>query len=739
VRIFSRTCLVVAGALVGLACSQQSQDPLVEIRKLQEEGRYAATVDPLRRLVDEDPSRIEAQYLLGTALLRSGNGGLAVWPLRVAAQTPEYAIEARLMLAQAMLESRTAPDAIKVLDEVLEKEPDNVRALVMRIQGYQAVGRNEDALADIKRVLELDPDNIPVLVPRVTALIASKKIDEAEAAIEDARKRLDAAGGEVDPSARPMLCIARGLFAFEKGEREVAEKQYEECLKLFPDNTFVVNESVSFYAMLGQQDRGIDLLKAALERTGNSAFRVALANWMKAFGNTDEEERLLREQAETEQTVEAWFRLADLYVGRDDFDKALDAFDRAIALSPNPPEPLRFAYADTLVQAKQYDKARKVVEGLDQSVFRDLITGRILLAEGDPRGALASFEKGILLWPNSAAARFLAGQAAEQIGDFDRAVSEYRESVRADASRTTAGLELAALYSAQGHNLDALDAIQRYLQANPGDLDGTIAAIRIAHKTRRYGIATEGLNRLSEMPGQAARATAEHATLLAEGSPDGASVAVKTIEEAKLDLTDPANVVALRTLLTYLGELGQHAKAQEQISSALRAHPDVAEFHELDGTVLEAAGKPAEQVRAEFNRALELDPNEVGATIGLAELATKAGDIDSAVALYDQAAALDTEHADAALAAAKLELDRGRTAEAKQRLEAILTAHPREANASIDLARILAEQGEFEASLDQAHRAEWLKAPDADKTIAWIEGLRAKQGEAGDTPAASKL
>jgi len=94
---------------------------------------------------------------------------------------------------------------------------------------------------------------------------------------------------------------------------------------------------------------------------------------------------------------------------------------------------------------------------------------------------------------------------------------------------------------------------------------------------------------------------------------------------------------------------------------------------------------------------------------------------------------------DAALAAAKLELDAGRTAQAKQRFEAILTAHPRETRASIALARILAEQGEFDASLEQAHRAEWLRAPEAEETLAWIEGLRAQRGDAGNAPASSKL
>ena len=177
-RIFSRKTLAIGVALLGLACGQ-AEDPLVEIRKLHEEGRYVATIDQLRILVDQDPSRAEAQFLLGSALLFSGNGGLAVWPLRVAAKTPEYAIEARMLLARSMLESRTAPDSIPIIDELLEIEPENIPALILRIQAYQATGRNEDALVEIERVLELDPDNVHVLVPRVTGLIATQQIEEA--------------------------------------------------------------------------------------------------------------------------------------------------------------------------------------------------------------------------------------------------------------------------------------------------------------------------------------------------------------------------------------------------------------------------------------------------------------------------------------------------------------------------------------------------------------------------------
>ncbi len=434
-RIFSRNYLAICAALLslllGLACGQD-EDPMVEIRRLHEEGRYAASVDQLRILVDRDPSNAEAQFLLGSALLLSGNGGLAVWPLRAATRSPKYAIEARMLLARSMVESRTAPDAIPVINEVLELEPENIPAMVLRIQAYQATGKNDEALADIERVLELDPEQHPR---------SGSPRDGAD------RNGTDRRGGDCDRGgarttrqygrggragvSRDVVCRARHVCPREGGERG-RRGPIRKCLEQFPGQPMVVQETARFYEMIGQPDRAIEILEEAYELTGNSIFRMALAQRMKRAGDAEEQERLLRLEAEERPSTTAWFTLADFHVGRDEFDKALEAFDHALAMSPNPPETLLFAYADTLVQAEQFDKARSLVEGFEQATLRDLILGRILLAQGDPAGALVSFESGILLWPNNPAARFLAGQAAERMGDFDRAISEYRESIRAN-------------------------------------------------------------------------------------------------------------------------------------------------------------------------------------------------------------------------------------------------------------------------------------------------------------------
>jgi tetratricopeptide (TPR) repeat protein len=213
---------------------------------------------------------------------------------------------------------------------------------------------------------------------------------------------------------------------------------------------------------------------------------------------------------------------------------------------------------------------------------------------------------------------------------------------------------------------------------------------------------------------------------------------VKTIEESDVDLTDPVNAAALRVLLSNLAALGEHGKAAERIESALAAQPEIAVFHELSGRVLSAAGKPPEKARESFDRALELDPEHAEALIGLAELSAQAGEVDAARALYDRAIDLGPKDPAAVLAAASLAVDAGRTADAQKRFEAVLAEYPREADAAIGLARIRAEQGEFEASLDYARWADWLRSPEAEETLGWIEGLRAQRGETGDAPVASE-
>ncbi len=707
--------------IVALACTQQPVDPLVEIQRLQQAGQFASSVAPLRELLDRDPSNAEANFLLGTALMQTGDSGVAVWPLRRASEAPEYAVEANLLLAQAMLESRTAADAIEAVDRVLAIEPDHVGALALRVRTLMADGAIEEALAEIDRVLELDPDNLAVLVPRVTGLIATEKIAEAEVALETARMRIANAQERVPPGMQARLCIAGGMFAFEKGEQQTAESLYAECLEKFPTDPLVVTESVEFHDRIGERERATEILKNAAESPEGGAFRVALARRLGALGSPMEEERLLREAAEQNPSLLSWFTLADFLVRRGDFGSAITSFEKAMALRSDPPAKLRFAYADTLIQAGRYDDALGVAAGLEQQELRELIRGRALLARGDPQGALAAFEAGIRLWPNNAAGRFFAGVAAERIGDFERAVSEYRESIRADAAQTSAGLELARLYFARGQLDDAMASAGRYVRSHQTDPEGYLIIIRIAHQTGSKDVVADGLRRLRELRGQTAVAAAEEATLISSGR--GPAPAVEAIERSGLDLSDSDNAPVLRAMLAQLALLGEVDRASALVKAALNAAPDEAVFHEFYARLLLASDST--QARAAFERAVALDANAAGALAGLAELAAAGEDWPGAVAGYERAAAADPEAPEFGLAAAEALLQSGEPEQARARLERVLESHPREATAMLVLARSLADAGQFDLAIELATRAEWFRAPDAVSTRLRIQERRA--------------
>jgi tetratricopeptide (TPR) repeat protein len=700
--------VALLGALCALAAAVscgESDDPIGAIRELHANRRYAESLEPLRALLDENPDQPEVNLLLGEALMRTGDSSSAIWPLRRALESPDHVVEAGLLLGQAELASRTPRDVLNAVEPVLEVEPENVEALVIRAQGYLKANRHEEALADIVRVAEIDPGNLNVLVPRVLALIELERIDEAEQALLTAQEILATTDRELGESVRGRLCVANALFAFEKGDQERASELYAECLETYPADRLVITQTVAYFDRLEDPERATETLRQAFERTRDAYFRTALAKRMGRLGDREEQERLLREDAEDRSTPQAWFTLADFYVLQEEFDKGAATFEKALAAEAEPPPMTRFAYIDTLIQADRFDDARRELDTIEQEEMKDLLKGRLLLATGDPHGALRAFESGIRLWPNNAGARFLAGVAAEQIGDFDRAIEEYREALRrrGEQGSTDAALHLARILAGKGAPRAAFSAIHTFLRSYPANTEALLLAIHLADELSQPELVAQGMSRLVAT-GHAPMAMALQIAILAGRS--GHQAAIDSADKSGLDLTDPENAVALGALLEQEAALTQHEKAKARIEAALDLHPDAAAFHELAARVLLAAGGPVEEARASYERALVLNSEHAGALAGLAELSASEGARDEAIALYGRASAADPDETDYERAVIELLQAAGRTEDAERRLTALVLRNPRDARAAFSLAKSLFERGgDPDRALSYAKRA----------------------------------
>jgi tetratricopeptide (TPR) repeat protein len=224
------------GALLLLLCvlACGPSDPLEEIRLQQERGgNAAATVEPLREMIDAGNEDPEVYYRYGVALLADGDYALAPWPLREAMKSPEWLAKAGLTLAVAYVSNGDYDGAIDATSAVLAADPDDLEALALRADARVRSRRQyEEALVDTERILEVDPDHLGALTSRTVALLGLGRAEQAAELLETLE------GSYSDDTlglhGSPTLCVANATFAKEKGELEMAEERFEACAETFP-------------------------------------------------------------------------------------------------------------------------------------------------------------------------------------------------------------------------------------------------------------------------------------------------------------------------------------------------------------------------------------------------------------------------------------------------------------------------------------------------------------------------
>ena len=722
--------LVVAGLVAILACGTDLETRRAEIRSQHAAGQFPATLEPLHELLREHPDDPELNHLYGSALLATGQPELAIWSLRKAAQDPDRAVEDGQLLAIALLRGGSPTDAVDQTLRVLELAPDRIDTQRLLLKARIQAKQNEEVLEDAARVLALEPGDPEALMARTVALLSLDQPDEAGAALAELREAVKDLPG--DASWEPRLCAATATFAKESGDSAAADEVWNQCLEATPGDELVVFGAIDHFAERPGDDRSIEILRRAHESDSASLrFVEALAARLGALGQGREAEQLLRAITRIEgKEVAGWLALARYHEPRNEVRQARDAMAEALKLLGEAPATLIAPYVDLLIRAGDYDEAEAWVGQFESPVMQHLLRGRLLLERGKPAEALAELEKGMRLWPDNSVARWLAGRAAEQLRDYDRAVEEYGEAVRNDPANRDAVLSLLRLLEAQGLDGEALAVLSRYQGENPRDPEMLVRTMRFAHRAGAQALLERAIRTLRAIPGQRSLVAAELAAMRAAEA--GPAAAIEGIRASGLDPSRPQNRPILELLVRYLVADGRSREGLRAVETALAAHPEDAGLHELRGRALRGAGDAA-AARAALERALELAPERASALAELAELTAEQNDLDTALALYDRAATADPEENAYPWAAIRLLENRTDTAELERRLEALLTRHGTHADAANLLARRLLER-DPERALALARRSvRFGGGPDAFETLGRIELGRGDAASAVET------
>ena len=720
----------------GLGCGGDIETRMAEVRALQDVGQFTESIDEIREILAVAPNMAEANYRLGIALVQTGEPSRAIWALQKASESPDYAIVAGLMLASANYGLQNHEEAVRAADKVLEIDPERMVALLLRAQAQLGARQHEGAWEDTKRLIELYPDEYRVRVLEASVLADMGRLEEAEVA-NDRIKEMGAATG--DPALANRACLAPAFFANDNlKDIERAEELFEDCLDKYPTDSFVVGQAMKFFDQIGKPERSTELIRRSVEAAPEAlSLRANLANRLVRAGNTEEGEQILVEAVESFGSAAAWNQLAGFYRKTQNPEKALEAIEKVIELSGGGADPLRFTQADVLVDLGELDRADEVAATLDEPTYARLIRGRILLERGDAKAALAEFDEGIRHWPNNAGARFLAGVAAERLGDFERAMSELREAVRVDPGATEAPLMLARLHIARGESALAVSFIRAYVKgpARSQLVRAYVMGIRALVDLEQYEAARNTLESLDKLPDAGNAVWIERAGI--ERAEKGPVEAAKLIEESGLDLEDLDNDEVLRVWADHAAAAGRLDTALVKAAAALARNADSSSHQELHANLLGQSGRTAEAQTA-YAKALEIDPGNAAALAGAATLAAREGDLLAAVEGFDRAADLEADEHSYAYSAAQLSLAAGDKPGAEAKLRELVRRAPGHSGARNDLAWILTEKGEeldlALALAEEARRTD--PSPDVLDTLGYVH---LKRGEPSAAVAALEL
>ena len=366
-----------------------------------------------------------------------------------------------------------------------------------------------------------------------------------------------------------------------------------------------------------------------------------------------------------------------------------------------------FRYADILLIGERYDEALALAKSMKVPAHQFLIRGRVYLARKEYAEALAELGKGLQAWPDNPVARYYAALAAEGVGDYERAVEEYRYSIRAGASETDARLRLGRLHYAEGAVQYAMVILRHDLTNNQSDIEMAELELEILATQGKAVAVPDHLLSVVNRPGAWQRAIAAIARGMNLNA--GPAIAVKFIEESSADLTDVANKQLLREYVRYLADDGRVEASIAAAEASVTSHPDEAVFHSILGmALLRSAGVDDEseadesaenfvanpaKANAEFDRAIELDANEPYALAGAGLVAQVAGKKETALDYYLRANAADPNDAAPLQQAIDILLELGRVEEAEANLEKVLERNSYSGPAALKLLELRVARG----------------------------------------------
>jgi tetratricopeptide (TPR) repeat protein len=505
-------------------------------------------------------------------------------------------------------------DALPVLEAALARTPAAEDLNMMKVQLLERMGDIAGSGDQLRRMLELFPENFEIQQAMINWYLIQDDVAGAEAYLRD---RAGADDGPTDGHLSVIQLLDARVGA------TAARAEIERLIQANGDTT----EGRYYASMLalrdfdaGQTTAAIDDLRALIEAEDNAErdmqMQILLARMLTATGEAAQADALVAAVLDEDASNVAALKLqANRLIDTDRSGAAIVALRRALDQNPQDSETLTI-----MARAHQRDgdlelageRLALAVEVSGSGAAEALRYAQFLVSQNQPQIAATVLEDARRANPRDPQILTLLGSVALREGAWQQAqgiVEALRALQTEDAARTATELQAAIL---QGQNRvdDSLSVLEAQLAGseNASDLERIRTTMLIVQTQIRAGKA------------QAARTYLDTAMAELPASPD-------------LQVLD-ATVSAL---------MGDMVQAETGYRALIAQYPQSFLPVRLLINVLNSTGEET-QAREALAQALERMPENTEALLIRASYLERDGDIDGAIATYEQIYAQDSNN-----------------------------------------------------------------------------------------------
>ncbi|MFC1763123.1 tetratricopeptide repeat protein [Planctomycetota bacterium] len=426
------------------------------------EERYSRIVALLEFNLGANTNDQASRLLLAALHLQMGELRVAASEYRDALEREPKNLWILARAVEAHLRANEMDEAQRMLQGALEKHPTNPELLRLRAEAYLYRGETEAASRALRELFSEDSNNLEAGVMLARLVMQEGAFDEAESLIHQLEQVDKDAPDVIDTKVRIMVARGREKEAVDLcsqlielrsdtssyllraqtlsriGDLEGATGDYEQVLRMEPNDVALRITTASFYQSIGKADRAISDIEHALAlEPGNiDAQKVAVSLYLESNNNA------LRKQGESMLSALLKTNDRDVEVlmlkirvltdnGTDpDLSEALKLIDEVLKIDP-----------------------RRVDAWLQQ--------GQIHLRRGNPGLALNSAMRGLADNNNNRQLQLLRIKA-EVAGSPEQAIQTLQGMHLRDPNDVEVLFFLADMYLSVDQNAQALDILRNF-------------------------------------------------------------------------------------------------------------------------------------------------------------------------------------------------------------------------------------------------------------------------------------